>query len=132
MLLFDNMAVNMNGENHCQTWYCTKQFWKFWTTLHTGNFHERGWEMSKTQRKWITPAAAPMQRSYGVVAVSQKYQNFQNWRRYVIAASFWLCKIQEHNVRNICFFLLCSLIMQGNGHVKLHTFVFNLDFKKSY
>ena len=31
-------------------------------------------------------AAAPLQRSYGVVAVSQKYQNFKNRRRYVIAS----------------------------------------------
>ena len=37
--------------------------------------------MSETQREWITPAAAPLQRSYGVVAVSQKYQNFKNRRR---------------------------------------------------
>ena len=33
--------------------------------------------MTKTQREWITPAAAPLQRSYGIVAVSQKYQNFK-------------------------------------------------------
>ena len=27
-------------------------------------FHVRGWEMSNIQREWITPAAAPLQRSY--------------------------------------------------------------------
>ena len=31
--------------------------------------------------EWITPAAAPLQRSYGVVAVSQKYQNLKKNRR---------------------------------------------------
>ena len=38
---------------------------------------------------WITPAAAPLQRAFGVVAVSQKYQNFKNQRRrrYLIAAN---------------------------------------------
>ena len=33
--------------------------------------------MSKTQRELITLAAAPLRRSYGVVAVSQNYQNFK-------------------------------------------------------
>ena len=37
--------------------------------------------MSETQQELITPAAVPLQRSYGVVAVSQKYQNFKNRRR---------------------------------------------------
>ena len=30
-----------------------------------------------TQREWITPPAAPLQRSNGVVAVSKKYQNLK-------------------------------------------------------
>ena len=105
MLLFDNMAfINyMNGKNHCRTWwwviayiklvslfYCTKQFMKNLTILNTVNFHVRGWEMSKTQWEWITPAAEPLQRSYGVVAISQKYQNFKNlrWLRYF---SYFTC-----------------------------------------
>ena len=33
--------------------------------------------MFKTQREWITPAAVPLQRFYGVVVVSQKYQNLK-------------------------------------------------------
>ena len=33
--------------------------------------------MSKTQRELITLAAAPLRRFYGVVAVSQNYQNFK-------------------------------------------------------
>ena len=32
--------------------------------LPIDNFHVRGWEKSKIQREWITPAAAPLQRSY--------------------------------------------------------------------
>ena len=52
-------------------------FWKYQTILHTVNIHVRGWEMSKSQREWITPVSAPLQRSYGVVAVSQEYQNFK-------------------------------------------------------
>ena len=47
--------------------------------------------MAKTQREWITPAVAPMQRSYGVVAVSMKYQNKKKiGNGYVIAATFKL------------------------------------------
>ena len=34
--------------------------------------------MSKTKQEWITPAAAPLQRLYWVIAISQKYQNFKN------------------------------------------------------
>ena len=53
----------------------------FKTVLHTVNFHVKGWEMTKTQREGITPIAAPLQRSYGVVAFSQKYQNLKKSER---------------------------------------------------
>ena len=91
MLLFDNIAVNMNRNNHCRTWWLIVAYTKLVflmllqqpvfenvRLLYTVNFHVRGWEMSKTKREWINPAAAPLQGSYGVVAVSQKYQNLKN------------------------------------------------------
>ena len=73
--------------------HCTKQFLKFYTILLTVNFHVRGWEMSKTQREWITQAAVPLQRSYGVIAVSQKYKKILKIRDgYVIAARLKLTR----------------------------------------
>ena len=44
--------------------------------------------MSKTQREWIPSAAAQLQRHYGDVTVTQKYQNFKKiGDSYVIAAN---------------------------------------------
>ena len=98
MLLFDNMAVNMNGGKHCRTWWWIIAYTKLVFLillhqlvfeLHTVNFHERGWEMSKTQL-----------RSYGVVAVSKKYQNLKKiGDSYFIAAS-------PNELKNHIFLLL--------------------------
>ena len=62
--------------------YCTKHFFKnldyssysYFSSTKLGN-------VRNTQRELITPAAAPLQRSYGVVTVSPNYQNFKNRRR---------------------------------------------------
>ena len=54
--------------------------------------------MSKTQQEGITPAAGPLQRSYGVVAVSQKYQNLKIGDGYVIAGTSLLV----HNGADEC------------------------------
>ena len=43
--------------------------------------------MSKTQQKRITTAAAPLQRSHAVVAVSQKCQHFLKDRRRIVIAA---------------------------------------------
>ena len=59
--------------------------------------------MSKTQREWITPTAAPLQRSYGVVAVSQKYQNLKKNRRRLRYRG--LCLI---SMSSMYFFLVYS------------------------
>ena len=62
-----NVAIR---KNHKSIFENFRQF------LYAVNFHVRGWEMFETERVWFIPAAAPLQRSYGVVAVSQKCQNF--------------------------------------------------------
>ena len=41
--------------------------------------------MSQTQREWITATPAPLQRSYGVVAVSPLYEVKRIGGGYVIA-----------------------------------------------
>ena len=83
-------------------------FWKFKTILHTVAFHTRDWEMSKTQREWFTPAAAPLQWSYRVVAVSKKYQHLKKGDGYVIAARYTCISEPNHQsninlVKWICF-----------------------------
>ena len=110
MLLFDNIAVNMNRNNHCRTWWLIVAYTKLVflmllqqpvfenvRLLYTVNFHVRGWEMSKTKREWINPAAAPLQGSYGIVAVSQKYQNLKNRIRNELKRKefrFWNCALR--------------------------------------
>ena len=46
--------------------------------------------MSQTQRERITSAFAPLQRSYGVVAVSQKYQLFKKSRSLILCIEYKL------------------------------------------
>ena len=85
----NEMVVNMNGKNHCRTWWRIIAYTKlvFLILLHETVFENFRLffiqiifmykvEMSTTQREWTTSTAAPLQRSYGVVALSQKYQNF--------------------------------------------------------
>ena len=123
MLLFDNMAVNLNGKMMIDysvhkvsflNFIAPNSFWKFKTFLLKVNFHVRSWVMSKTQREWMTPAAAPLQRSYGVGAVSPKYQFLKIGDGYVIVARWnavFALKIQiQWTLRNkfqiSCYFFL--------------------------
>ena len=77
--------------------------------------YEVNWEMAKTQREWITPAAAPLQRSHGVVAVSMEYQN-KNKKigdGYVIAATFKLHTKSTYLMLILIFYI--SQIFKNNS-----------------
>ena len=77
--------------------------------------YEVNWEMAKTQREWITPAAAPLQRSHGVVAVSMEYQN-KNKKigdGYVIAATFKLHTKSTYLILILIFYI--SQILKSNS-----------------
>ena len=92
MFLYDNIAVDMNGKNHCKTWWWIIAYTKlvFFILLHLTVFENlilffielifmyEVWKCSKHSGSESLPL---LQRSYGVVAVSQKYQNFKNRRR---------------------------------------------------
>ena len=95
MLRFENMEVNMNGTKPLQNMIMDY-------IIHNGSFlnfiapnsfskinslffmYEVG--KSPKQREWITPAAASLRRSYGVVAVSQKFKILKIRDGYFIAA----------------------------------------------
>ena len=81
--------------------------------------------MSETQREWITPTAAPLQRSYGVVAISQKYQFFLKMGDgYVIAAkgrSCWRSQGSKSEPPPLTNWLI-RLVAEFYGHCKTDGF----------
>ena len=62
--------------------------------------------MSKIQQKRITPSAAPLQRSYGVIALPQKYATLSQLHKSILPILFY--KNQENN--KICILLNSSII----------------------
>ena len=82
--------------------------------------------MSETQQKLISPAAAPLQRFYGVVAVSQKYQNFKNGRHFFIFTSSFNLPLNCINISQnpndlTILYNSCFDFFSHSNHFLLHT-----------
>ena len=117
MLIFDNMAVYINRKMMMDYSVHKGFFFNLNVPKISSTFrlisiqlifiYEVNWEMAKTQLEWITPAAAPLQISYGVVAVSMEYQN-KNKKigdGYVIAATFKLHTKSTYLILILIFYI---------------------------